>query len=169
MIENALKAFPNGAVYYTYLQHTLTNDHVLYLAHSSDFGSSWNTFLVDTLDRFGTPSLAFNDSEHGFLTAYADVIYKIQRDSLFAEVDHRAKENTLVKLFPNPTSNTFSLQSSVPIRHIEIYSIDNRLLQTIEAHSKSLSINTDGLQNGIYLVRLFSADGHLTTKKVIVL
>ena len=73
-------------------------------------------------------------------------------------------ENTLnVTIFPNPTQDNFAIQCD-DMRLIEVYSMDGRLVKSLSVHSSECLI--EGLESGVYLVRIETNKGTFTKKIV---
>jgi uncharacterized protein YjdB len=66
---------------------------------------------------------------------------------------------TEVKLYPNPTTGTFTI--ATPIEGIiNVYTIDGKELQQYEVKAGTTAISLpSGLANGIYMLRFNGADG----------
>ncbi|HIP36192.1 MAG TPA: T9SS type A sorting domain-containing protein [Crocinitomix sp.] len=65
--------------------------------------------------------------------------------------------NALFELFPNPVKNNFNIRFSKPTENVivKIYSINGKLLKTINVQQKSLiSIDLESFENGTYIVEL---------------
>jgi hypothetical protein len=72
-----------------------------------------------------------------------------------------------VNLFPNPANGTVTLESNeIGINRIEIINSDGIIVNTIIEHYKSF--NVSNLFSGKYLVRIYSEDGAILTKPLII-
>lgn len=67
-------------------------------------------------------------------------------------------------LFPNPASNQVTLQADSRITQVMISDLTGRTLQNLPANSQEININTSALNNGIYLLRIFTEQGVSTQK-----
>lgn len=80
--------------------------------------------------------------------------------------------NNQFNLYPNPTNtdNTIISFTDTPLKPytIELYSTDGKLLRTDKAIDKVYTLNTAGLTNGIYLVKITIAE-HTTTQRLCIL
>ena len=73
-------------------------------------------------------------------------------------------ENTLhADMFPNPTQDNFTIQCD-SMRLIEVYSMDGRLVKSLSVHSSECLI--EGLESGVYLVKIETNKGTFTKKIV---
>ncbi len=57
--------------------------------------------------------------------------------------------NTKIVLYPNPTTNTFKIETTQNIKKVEIYSVLGKLVQT---YSKQTDYDISHLSNGVYSV-----------------
>ena len=71
-----------------------------------------------------------------------------------------------IKIYPNPTSNTFNINSSqIELNKIEIYSL---LGEKLKEYNVNTSVyNIEDLTSGLYLVKIYSNEGMFTIKKLI--
>ncbi|HEU0226891.1 MAG TPA: T9SS type A sorting domain-containing protein, partial [Arachidicoccus soli] len=67
---------------------------------------------------------------------------------------------------PNPTKGAVNISSNDIISHIEIYSIEGHLIQSVPVQSKSIEINLNGVSPGMYLMKVKSGQ-MVTTKRII--
>lgn len=77
--------------------------------------------------------------------------------------------NQKVDVFPNPNTGLFTVQltSGQIINLVEIYDLNGRLIERIEAGMESVQVDLKGLSTGVYMVKLLSDSG-VGTSKVIV-
>ena len=80
-------------------------------------------------------------------------------------VNNVSFDSTPVLLYPNPTSDNFSVKNADGIQRIEIISMSGQLLKTF--NQQLLSYSVDGLNAGIYFVRIVSASGSEVCKIVV--
>ena len=72
--------------------------------------------------------------------------------------------NTL-RLHPNPTGSTLTVESASPIREITVYDLSGRVMMTANGgivetcHGASLQMDVSSLQGGIYLLRVVTENG----------
>ena len=76
------------------------------------------------------------------------------------------EENSFgVKVYPNPASKYFKIQTSKPIEHIVLY---NLLGQTMKRAEGNISVlDVEHLNSGIYILKI-SADGQTATERVVI-
>jgi len=70
----------------------------------------------------------------------------------------------LVKVYPNPASNFVQIQSEKPLKSIELYDIQGRLLLVKETINKNETINLSEQTSGIYLLKVISENGSILKK-----
>ena len=68
-----------------------------------------------------------------------------------------------IQLFPNPTSNTITVNSNLIIDKLEVYDLYGKLITSVE---KSKSISIEQLASGMYFIKVYSAN-KIGTKKFI--
>ncbi len=66
-----------------------------------------------------------------------------------------------IQIYPNPTSSFFTIETSLAIRKIEIFSLQGSLIKTISL-STNRQISTQHLAKGTYYVRLWSKNNWTT-------
>ena len=68
-----------------------------------------------------------------------------------------------IKLYPNPTSNMFILQSTqIAIQKVEVYSVLGKKLKEFKINLKL--INIEDLSNGLYFIKIYSKKGEFIKK-----
>jgi len=99
-------------------------------------------------------------------------------DDLEFSIDNTLSMNTIklnneVVLFPNPTHDFVNIKlasSDKKMKHIRIIDISGRIITeyTLE-HTSSLKLNTNNLENGIYLIQVTTTDNKaLRNKRIVV-
>jgi endoglucanase len=98
-------------------------------------------------------------------------------DDLEFSIDNTLSMNTIklnneVVLFPNPTHDFVNIKlasSDKKMKHIRIIDISGRIITeyTLE-HTSSLKLNTNNLENGIYLIQVTTTDNKVLRNKRIV-
>ncbi|UAM98358.1 T9SS type A sorting domain-containing protein [Polaribacter litorisediminis] len=75
-----------------------------------------------------------------------------------------------VVLYPNPFSNTITINSSLQkdkVTKIEIFNTIGALVNTISTHKEVATIDTSNLAKGVYLMKLSASNGKSIIKKMI--
>lgn len=73
-------------------------------------------------------------------------------------------QNLSAKIYPNPTSDTFSIEMENEIKSIEIYSLQGQKVMT----SNEKNVNISNLSKGMYLVRIEDSTHTVATQKLVV-
>jgi hypothetical protein len=73
-----------------------------------------------------------------------------------------------VIIHPNPANAVLNINASSQIDKVELYSISGQLIYSGQVNNSSVSVNTSGFAQGLYIVKVYTEDGH-TTKKVSIL
>ncbi|MCZ8197735.1 MAG: T9SS type A sorting domain-containing protein [Flavobacterium sp.] len=75
-----------------------------------------------------------------------------------------AKNNLKATIYPNPTSDNFSIEMENEVKSVEIYSLQGQKVMT----SESKNINVSSLSKGIYMVRIEDENNAIATQKLII-
>ncbi|MBK9254108.1 MAG: T9SS type A sorting domain-containing protein [Saprospiraceae bacterium] len=120
----------------------------------SDFAGLITKRNIAQLILVGQPS--------GSSTVFVDNVYFYNNSPVSTnDVD---SEREVVKIFPNPVQNGGEVQFSKDVTKIEIYDISGRIVRTLN----SASIKTDGLNQGIYIIKLQTFDNKIQTQRLII-
>ncbi len=71
-------------------------------------------------------------------------------------------------IFPVPATNYVRIQSSQIIKHYVIFDISGRMMIEGTNPTKTIEINTETFQNGIYFIHLNSNDGSISKHKIVI-
>lgn len=74
-------------------------------------------------------------------------------------------EQNKIAFYPNPTKNTFSIQSNEEIQSVKIYDTTGKQLISFKGQKEAIDIS--GLPNGIYFVEIESANSPVFIEKLI--
>ena len=80
--------------------------------------------------------------------------------------------NGTLRLHPNPTGGTLTVETTNPIREITVYDLAGRVMMTADGgtvetcHGASLQVDVSSLPNGIYLLRAVTDNGVETARFV---
>ena len=138
---------------------------------------------IGTLEQTSTGwNMTFSNpfSNNGITTFGEDVngeLYTagIGSGTIFKVVDATLgiAENSLsdLKLFPNPTKDTITLEVSnsiIRIQSIDIYTIQGKLISSQkDLNSQTTTVSTKEFQNGIYVVKVTDSENNSMFKKII--
>ena len=93
-------------------------------------------------------------------------------DSESLSIDDDALDTKIV-LYPNPSSNFLNVKlssSGKKIKHIRIIDVNGRIInEYAPKHTNSIKLNTNNLENGIYLIQITTSENEvLSYKKIVV-
>ena len=71
------------------------------------------------------------------------------------------------KLYPNPVKNELTIESQDELNQIEVFSITGQLLQTLTPQFKLVKIDLATYEKGVYLVKVHTKDGIVSTTRVV--
>lgn len=71
-----------------------------------------------------------------------------------------------VKMYPNPVSNTLTIDANSSIQKVSVYNILGQEVMTKSPKSNSTTLQTSALQKGVYIVKT-DIDGNVSTSKII--
>ena len=63
-----------------------------------------------------------------------------------------------LKVYPNPASNVLNIEGE-GMTSVEVYNTIGQLIMTQEVNGNAVQVNTEGLNNGMYFVRIVATDG----------
>ena len=151
------------------IEFTVTNYDEDY-DYSLDFGAGFpltmeNGTLTVAFDFPGshTVTISYTDGECG---AEAEVTITI--DSLFSPVGIMENAPITANLYPNPAHNTLTVESTSPIREINVYDMTGHAVAVETMYTSSLQqvVNITSLPTGIYLLNVVTENGAKTAKFV---
>jgi hypothetical protein len=77
--------------------------------------------------------------------------------------------NNFIKLQPNPAQDKFTIVSELILKDVKIFDMSGKLLLHRETgHLQELELNTEPLQNGVYVLQVMSQDNRMSTYKLVV-
>jgi hypothetical protein len=71
-----------------------------------------------------------------------------------------------ISIYPNPVKNSFALNQTV--NSIEIYTITGQLVASYNSVAANQELLIDGLESGIYLVKIKDQNNLFQTKKIVI-
>ena len=75
-------------------------------------------------------------------------------------------ETASVKMYPNPVKSTLTIDANSTIEKVAVYNLLGQEVLVRNPKSNSTTLQTGGLQKGVYIVRT-NVDGNVTTSKII--
>lgn len=71
--------------------------------------------------------------------------------------------NNPLRIYPNPSNGNIKVESNIIIKHINIYSIEGKLIQSFEkVNNKELALDISGLNKGFYLIEIVGNERNWT-------
>jgi len=135
------------------------------LPPNPDYGYAQFMDRIGRLDWF-TPRGTIILEAGGPLRCYSDA--ELDTNFLSMACDHRLivavndLENDLLSIYPNPTSDRWSVRSDKAMERIDLYDAFGRLLQSTEVQE----VDVTGLATGTYVLHIVFRSGHSVRRKV---
>jgi hypothetical protein len=118
----------------------------------------------------GNSPRIYSNGQEVFLKEDFRFLYKLKFKELnFNTVlsdDKIEEEKTELKIYPNPTSSRFRIESSQEIESISVYDLSGRVV--IDEMVRSRSYNSNLTNPGMYLVKIIIDDGNTKVKRLII-
>lgn len=93
----------------------------------------------------------------GLTTLFVDNVYF--RDDA---VGFNSIENNLVNVYPNPVKAGNEIRINIDVNRIDLFDLSGKVIST----SNNAVINTNGLSDGIYFIKILSRNGDVIIKKI---
>jgi hypothetical protein len=137
------------------------------------------TFELDMNNAFvGPDSIPFDPREHRvFIAGSFPAPYEWNQPGSNAELEMTFGDTGIVsvpeavvvespsfRLFPNPASSNFTIESHSRINQILISDVTGRTVQSIRSDSYQVNIQTSGMRNGIYIITIYTDSGMSVSK-----
>jgi hypothetical protein len=116
---------------------------------------------------------AFTSSNLDFGNTTIHSVYGLQNIFIAKLIDftvgvNDVNRNSLIRVYPNPSTGSFNLRVSSKTNNIIVTNTLGRILQTKSIDENETVINFSLSENGIYFLNIISAEG-IFTKKILVL
>ena len=76
-------------------------------------------------------------------------------------------DSSKAKIYPNPISNQMTIESPIEIKTVAIYNLLGQEVINCEPKSNSITIQTSGIQSGVYIAKSIMIDGSESILKFI--
>ncbi len=139
--------------------------------------SEWTSFNIPFEDYADADSgliiiSAYNGYNSSCIPQGNSVLYidNLNFDELITSVPGQPSENNTFSLYPNPASDVVTLNTNNPGNTdltLNIYTVIGTLVKSETLTQNQLQINTEGLNNGIYIVTITSNEGSEKQKLII--
>jgi outer membrane protein assembly factor BamB len=128
----------------------------------------WDT-VFDRNNGLNSPRI-YSNGQEVFLKEDFRFFYELKFEELnFNTVlsdDEVEEEQTELKIYPNPTSSRFRIESSKEIESISVYDLSGRLV--IDEMVRSRSYRSKLTSLGMYLVKIITDDGNTSVKRLMI-
>ena len=128
----------------------------------------WNSFDID-VNATNFPDLNLAniiqmklDSTPGNTTTYWDNLYFYKGTALGVS----SFEKSNVKMYPNPVKNSLTIDANSAINRVSVYNILGQEVMKASPKSNSVTLQTNELQKGVYMITT-EIDGKISTSKVV--
>ena len=74
------------------------------------------------------------------------------------------KLNQAVKMYPNPVQQYLTIQSELPITRVQVFSLLGQLIKDVPSNFSLIYLGE--LNSGIYMIKIYSNEYHITKKLV---
>jgi hypothetical protein len=138
--------------------------------------SGWQTLEFNFANKVsGTPDLDISKNydkatiffNFGVTGAVAGLKTYYFDDLTFVAPLSTAKfDRTSIKMYPNPVSNTLTIDANSSIQKVSVYNILGQEVMTKSPKSESTTLQTSALEKGTYIVKT-DIDGNISTNKLI--
>ncbi len=68
-------------------------------------------------------------------------------------------KDAAVKIYPNPATDSFTVEAKSAISNVEIFDINGRILQKLNGSESAMHVNISSLNDGIYFIRIATING----------
>ncbi len=131
-------------------------------------GANWNMTFTPAFSGNGWTTFGEDNNGELYIAGIdSGTIYRIIDSNLSIE----EKNPFAVKLFPNPAKNEITLDisnSTMVIKSVNIFSLQGKLISTVsDFESQLITISTEELTSGMYLVEITNTEGTVAIKKLI--
>ena len=75
-------------------------------------------------------------------------------------------ENNILKLYPNPTSNSFNINKAV--NEVVVFDLTGKIVKRFTKTNTNKNYSVTGLNKGIYFARIKTTNNKIKTKKLII-
>lgn len=115
------------------------------------------------------PGTEFKNKAAIFFDYNAPIITNTTMNSLqiLSGINEPIPENSILNIYPNPTSNSIAIRSQTNFNKVEVQSITGQVLFSETVNSKTHQLQLQNFAEGIYFVKVVYADGRTIIKKLI--
>jgi hypothetical protein len=85
-------------------------------------------------------------------------------DTTFQELSVGEAEDHSVAIWPNPAYSIVNITAASAIKSVQLFDVQGRLLQVVDADADSASVDISAKQSGVYFVKVISDKGTAVQK-----
>lgn len=121
--------------------------------------ADYNTLTLNGCAIVEPTDAVWNATDH-FVTTTADTTTAyIGTIVIEPTVGIATAENAEFRVYPNPASSNVNISSDENISKVEVYNANGATVMTRNANSTNVTLNVEELGDGIYAVRVYTANG----------
>ncbi len=123
-----------------------------------------DTYLDQTFTACGPSSFgSLNCTNYQGIQLFNDTFDSSGSQTILA-IDNNEILSNSINIYPNPVPDILTIDSKIPIKKVEIYSVLGKKVKEINSEFKSIPIYD--LSNGVYLIKIFSDKTYITKKMI---
>lgn len=163
------------------LHSVITESHIeeewLGLDEVNFVARAMSTNAVDLSNQTETISISFEldeawDQTHSELVVFVQdteskVVLNGNKQAIITTSITEFEGEDKLEIYPNPASETVSINYNSIIESIEIYNQLGQLAMKVNSNSTSIILNISELEHGVYFIKVFSGNGFETRKLVV--
>ena len=126
--------------------------------------STWNTANNGLFYLGGSNNIAVDDLKiYNRVLTQAEITSLYNNNSILSSQSYNS-QNLKATIYPNPTSDNFTIEMENEVKSVEVYSIQGQTVMI----SNSKNIDVSNLSKGMYLVRIEDENNAVATQKLII-
>jgi hypothetical protein len=105
--------------------------------------------------------------------AYLGTVYP-EGDGVFSLAEITLEPNSVqeflkpeIRLFPNPATDVFFLESDIDLNKVQVFNMVGQLVGFYEIDSRTMTFDLNGIESGVYFVKLHAKEFELTKRLII--
>ena len=132
----------------------------------SDVSSS--TLMIRIVGRTGSGSLSDIAIDDLFIRSASSSLVAPVTDIMDSrEESHNLETATVSRVFPNPITDIFTVESASEIKTIRVMDFQGQIVKTIQASGNNAKIDINALSKGMYLLQVVDATGEIEMHKIL--
>lgn len=122
--------------------------------------------LIDYVYPFGTFDVYLSCYFEKFVLVYSQIEDCCQG---ITDIEESFIDKKIILVYPNPACDYLNIKfETAEMKYIEIYDIQNRLIQMIKTSEKIISLVVKDYSKGVYIVKIIN-DNNVDSKKIIIM